>query len=65
MTVRTTPKHARRIDKKRRLILPAEFPPGETVVLQPMEKQVWIVSILKVEPRHFKEASAADGDYAI
>ena len=53
-----TEKHARKIDGQRRVVLPEEFPVGETVVLQPVEKDVWLVSILKSEPRHFVEADA-------
>jgi hypothetical protein len=49
-------KHARKIDDKRRVILPEEFPPGETVVLQPIEPGVYILSVVKGDPRHFAEA---------
>jgi hypothetical protein len=53
-----TPKHARKIDDLRRVVLPKEFTAGDTVVLQPVEKDVWLVSTLKTAPRHFVEADS-------
>jgi hypothetical protein len=51
-------KHARKMDDKRRITLPEDLPSGATVVLQPVEKGVWLVYELTPSVRHFVEADS-------